>query len=356
MGSDLPARAAVRAWLLSGQPPAPPGPPAAALVSAAAAQGLAGLLDGAAARSGRALPPDLAQPLRRAHLGAVAASERHLGVARRALDLLAAEGLRALPLKGAAVAGWLYDSPGERPMGDVDVLALDDWERSRRALERAGYVEQERADHARSYRAPESGVIVELHHSVTSCPGLFPCDAGELWARRVDGPAGPRPSAEHLLVQLALHAAFQHGLAVRLIQYVDLRRLVERGAADPARVVALSRAGGAGAAVALALEAAALLVEAPVPRELRAALAPALPAGLRRWLEAAGRAPERLLEPERPPLARVRWALARGRRLRLLARTLDPREPGERAGWGRPRRVAGRALGLARRWALRPGD
>ncbi len=355
MASERVARAAVRAWLLSGRPPAVPGLAPAALASAAAEQGLAGLLAGAAARSGEALPPDLAAPLRRAHLGALAFAERLLAVAREARELLAAEGLRSLPLKGAAVAGWLYDAPGDRPMGDVDLLALDDWHRSRQALERAGFVEQERADHARSYRAPDSGVMVELHHSVTSCPGLFPCDREGLWARRVEGASGPRASAEDTLVQLALHNAFQHGLAVRLIQYLDLRRLLERGAPDLERVVELARASGAGAAVALALEAATLLVEAPVPQELRRALAPALPAGLRRWLDAAGRAPERLLEPQPPPLARVRWALAAGRRGALLAGTLDPREPGEPARRGRPWRVVRRAFGLASRWAARLG-
>lgn len=356
MAKDARARAAVRGWLLSGRPPEVPGLPAPDLVAAAAEQGLSGLLAASAVRAGLPLPDDLAEALRRARLGALASAERHLDVARQARELLAGEGLRSLPLKGAALAGWLYDEPGERPMGDVDLLALDDWDRSRQALERAGFVEQERADHARSYLAPDSGVMLELHHSVTSCPGLFPCDREGLWARHVEGPGGPRASAEDALVQLALHAAFQHGLAVRLIQYVDLRRLLERAAPDPAQVLELARGSHACGAVALALEAAALLAGAVIPAELGEALRPDLSGGLRRWLEGARRAPEALLEPERPPLLRVRWALASGRRLRFLAATLDPREPGEAAGWQRPWRVTRRALGLARRWALRPGD
>ncbi len=272
MANDARARAAVRGWLLSGRPPEVPGLPAPDLVAAAAEQGLSGLLAASAVRAGLPLPDDLAEALRRARLGALASAERHLDVARQARELLAGEGLRSLPLKGAALAGWLYDEPGERPMGDVDLLALDDWDRSRQALERAGFVEQERADHARSYLAPDSGVMLELHHSVTSCPGLFPCDREGLWARHVEGPGGPRASAEDALVQLALHAAFQHGLAVRLIQYVDLRRLLERAAPDPAQVLELARGSHACGAVALALEAAALLAGAVIPAELGEAL------------------------------------------------------------------------------------
>lgn len=353
---DRAALAAVRAWLLTGRPPEGERPAPEELVAAAGEQGLSGLLDASAARCGMALPLALAQPLRRAHYAALARAERQLATARKVAALLAEQGLRSLPLKGAAVAEWLYDSPAERPMGDVDILALDDWQRSRQLLEQAGYVEQERADHARSYLAPESGVVVELHHSLTSCPGLFPLDREGLWSRRRRGAGGALPSAADTLVQLGLHAAFQHGLGLRLVQYMDLRRLLERAPPDTSLVVEIARHAGASAALALALESAALVVEAPVPDELRLALRPALSPGLQRWLEAFRSEPLGLVDPPRPPLLRLRWALAAGRRVRLMAGTLDGREPGESrpAGRGLLRGIRRAGL-LARRWGPRPG-
>ncbi len=353
--SNRAALAAVRSWLLTGRPPEGESPAPEELVAAAGEQGLCGLLDASAARAGVHLPAALAQPLRRAHYAALARSERQLGAARQVVTLLAEQGLRSLPLKGAAVAEWLYDSPGERPMGDVDILALDDWGRSRLALEQAGFVEQERADHARSYLAPGSGVVLELHHSVTSCPGLFPVDPEGLWSRRWQRAGAVRPSAEDALVQLALHATFQHALALRLVQYLDLRRLLERAPPDVALLLEIARRGRASAAVALALEAAALVVEAPVQDALRLALRPALSPVLRRWLEGFRSLPLGLVDPVRPPLLRLRWALAAGQRARLLAGTLDGREPGELRPAGRSLlRAALRAGQLARRWAPRP--
>lgn len=345
---DPDALAAVRTWLLTGRPPRGPSPKA--IVAAAAAQGLCSLLYARAARAGDELPTTLAEPLRHLHHVAMARAERQLQTVRQAAALLAEQGLRALPLKGAAVAEWLYDSPGERSMDDVDLLALDDFGRSRRALEQAGFVEQERADHARSYLAP-SGVLLELHHSVTSCPGLFPVDREGLWLRSSRPPATERPSAEDVLIQLGLHTSFQHGLAIRLIQYVDLRRLLERSPPETSRVLELARASHASAALALALEAAALVVAAPVPSDLREALRPALPAGLRSWLE--GCTPGQLVDPDRPPLVRLRWALSQGRRRALWVGTLDGCEPGgERTGLRRARHVAARVWTLARRcWA-----
>src|SRR4029079_19671773 len=128
--------------------------------------------------------------------------------------------------KGAALAESLYASPAERPMADVDVLALDDWPSSVRALEDAGFACAERADHAWSFVDPMTRGLVELHRTVTSCGGVFPLDAGALWsrARPACGQVRRRPSSEDLLVQIAQHALFQHGGVLWLVQWLDLRR------------------------------------------------------------------------------------------------------------------------------------
>src|SRR5581483_4512904 len=111
-----------------------------------------------------------------------------------------------------------------------------------------------------------------LHRGITSCPRLHPFDPQGLWDRSVirQGACIARtPSAEDLLVQVGLHAAFQHGLKISTIQYLDLRRLLE-GELDFARVVELASAAHAEIALACALEAAEVLVGAVTPEAGRA--------------------------------------------------------------------------------------
>src|SRR4030042_1707373 len=111
-------------------------------------------------------------------------------------------------------------------MSDVDVLALERWPEAGGALREAGFAEVARGDHAWAFRDPGGHGIVELHRSVVSAPGLFPVDAEGLWARSRPGRGQlPRlPSPEDLLLPLALHAAFQHGFSLALVQWLDFRR------------------------------------------------------------------------------------------------------------------------------------
>src|SRR6266511_3349465 len=216
-------------------PPLPgeaPREAATGIAVAARQQGVAGLLHRALDSEGEATSPwpaEVREALARDRRTALARGVRQLALAARVLDRLDRAGLRALPLKGAALLETLYDFEDERTMADVDLLVLDDWPQARALLADDGFVECGRADHAAVLRDPETGAVLELHHSVTSSPGLFPLDRDGLWSRSVPG-AGqvPRlPSAEDLLVQLSLHAAFQHGLVLSLAQWLDFRRLLE---------------------------------------------------------------------------------------------------------------------------------
>jgi len=352
MPASTEPRAALREWLAGGTPP-PPGPPehAEAVAAAAAAQGVAGLLD-AALGAAPGWPEPVRAGLRAAHRAALVRGVRQLDLARRALGLLEQAGVRALPLKGAALAEALYDSVAERPMGDVDVLVLDDWPRATRALAEAGFVEDERADHAWSLADPLTGGVLELHHGLASCPRLFPVDADGLWSRsRPAAGQVPRvPSSEDLLVQLCLHMAFQHGLVLPLVHHLDILRLLSRTPPRPGPTLAIAEAARALAPLAAALEVARRLWDAPVPPELQQALRPRLPRGVHEWIRRSG--PDDFLPPSRPAVARVRWGLARGRRRAWLAATLAPGAPGGvRAPlWQRGWQVARRAGALAWRW------
>jgi hypothetical protein len=238
-------------------------------------------------------------------------------------------------------------------MSDVDLLALEGAEVARAELVREGFQEVEAADHACALRDPVTGGILELHHSVCSCPGFYPLDAEGVWARSREaaGQVGRVPSTEDLLVHLSLHAVFQHGLVLSLVQYVDFRRVLGETPPDPDRLMALAAAARAEAAVAVALVAAEAVVAAPLDVVLRDRLRPHVPPGLRPRLEEVAASPLRVVTPATPALLRVRWEMARGRRAEWMWRTLAPPSPGTPSAVPRALRAVTRGLTLARRWA-----
>ncbi len=328
-------RDALRDFVKTGAAPRPAGAAEAqALLVAAREQGVAGLWHEAVAGDPHA---DLVEPLATIHRAWLARGLQQLALLERTRELLRGAGVRSLPLSGGAVAERLYATAGQRPMSDVDLLALDDWTAAVRQLRSAGYEEEERADHAWSFRAPGGPWRVELHRHLTSCGRLFPIDAEALWARR----SGEGPSSEDLLVHLALHAAFQHGLVLSLVQWCDLRRLLERETIDVARLRAVARELHAERALGAALHAAERVVGAPVPEPLRAAFVQPLPAALGEL------GPLERVAPASPRLARVRWHVARGRRLLLLRATLTE-GPLREDGSQERRRALGRVWSLAR--------
>ena len=272
-------REALRLWLASDVLPVP-GDAADALALAAAAreQHLAARLHAAVAAAGgaewpRAVRDGLADEHRRLLVRGVG----QLDLAARVDAILAARGLRSLPLKGAALAESLYASVAERPMADVDVLALDDWPSSVRALDEAGFEGADRADHAWSFLDPVTRTLVELHRSVTSCRDVFRLDPDSLWsrARPATGQVRRRPSSEDLLVQIAQHALFQHAGVLWLVQWLDIRRLLERDPPDPERLEQAARAAQATLCVRAALSAAAAIVGSPERPDLLGPPAPA---------------------------------------------------------------------------------
>jgi hypothetical protein len=352
------ARALLRGLVREGGLPAspPPGLGLDELARTAARQGVSSLLLAAVERGGA----PWAEPLR-----AGLAAERRARLARalgqiqllaRTAALLAGEGIRTLPLKGAVLAETVYDVECDRPMSDVDLLALERWRDGLALLRRTGFSVLSPGDHAWALRETASGEVLELHRSVTSAPGLFPCDAEGLWARRLPGRAhlASRPSPEDLLLQLALHAAFQHGLVLSLVQWLDFRRVLEREAIDAGRLRGLAEEGRALVPLAAALRVARAVVGAPVPEALADGVP--LPRALAVRLRRGDADPLAFVEPAPPALGRVRLELLAGRRAALLWRTLllpDTTE-GDTGHGARLRQAAVRALRLGRATIGRP--
>jgi hypothetical protein len=358
MSESKAARGLLRALVVGGSlPPLPPGLSAGEVVRTARFQGLAGLL----LKAGEGQPSSWVAPLAPGLVAdrrsALVRTLGQIALAGRVLGLLEAKGIRALPLKGALLAETVYDVESDRPMSDVDVLALERWPEAVAALEEAGLTEFARGDHARAFTDPASGVVVELHRSVSSCPGLFPLDADAVWERSRPG-AGQlprRPATEDLLVHLALHAAFQHGLVLSLVQWLDFRRVLEREDVDAERLLAVASASRATAPLAAALLAAEAVVAAPLAPGLRAALESNVPRGLTAWLAPRLEDPLSFVEPETPALGRVRWELLAGRRLELLWRTVVLPDDGGESISVRARAAVARAVRLGREQLSRPG-
>jgi hypothetical protein len=334
-------------------PPLPEGLEAGRILEAAFEQGLASLLLDAIERAKPAWAAAIVEPLEAQRRALLVRSLGQIGLAARGLKLLEDVGIRALPLKGAVLAETVCRVEAERPMSDVDILALERFPDAARALAAAGFQEVVRGDHAWAFRDPLGQGILELHRSVVSAPGLYPLDSEGLWARRRTGRAQLKalPSPEDLLLQLSLHAAFQHGLVLSLVQWLDFRIVLERERIDPQRLMALADAAVARVPLLAALAVARGVVAAAVPQ----ALAPALPRAIARHVERALREPLAFVAPSEPRLARVRWDLAAGRRHELVWRTLVlPETPeGDTRLPARVRFAFGRALRLLRREASR---
>ena len=356
MAKSKAAREILRDFLLTGRLAPVAEPEVGSLRAVAREQGLAGVLHAALEAAGRPWPSSLHAALadeRRSHL---VRGVRQLELAGRVQSVLEGLGIGTLPLKGAALAEDLYEGEGDRPMADVDLLAPARWREALDLLELEGFGVLARGDHAWALGDPLTGFVVELHHSVTSCPGLFPVDGPTLLARSRSGSGQVRrlPSPEDLLVHLCLHAAFQHGLVLSLVQWLDFRRLLERRPPDPGRLAEAAEAARAGPAVAAALRTAELVVGAQPAPDLREWRERQLTRGLRKWLWARANTPFVFVHPHAAPLARLRLALVPGRRLSLVLKTLSPDVPGAPTNAvQRTLRALPRGLSLARRMALR---
>lgn len=315
---------------------------------------MAGLLHTAIERGGArsGWPETVRGRLREIHRALLAQGVAQLDLARRVQGSLERAGIRSLPLKGAAVAEAYYPTVADRPMSDVDLLVLEGWDGAVEALRAAGFRALEAADHACAFLDPVTGLALELHHSVCSGPGFYPLDAEGVWdrSRRADGQVARLPCVEDLLIHLSLHAAFQHGLRLSLVQFLDFRRLLDATPPDATRLLELAALGRAEAPLAVAVAAAESVVGAVATAGLRDRLRPHVPRGLSVWLAAIANAPLMTVFPAPAPLFHVRWELARGRRGEWLRRTLAPTPPSHRPGMPWPLRAAARGAALAVRW------
>lgn len=199
--------------------------------------------------AGQALAP-LLGALRQRH---TANALRTLSNARDLLQLtdrLASRGVRALPIKGTALAQALYRDPALRQPGDIDLLVdAADVPVAHALLVAEGYTEsvgyatlgaRRQAWLLRQHKDIEfirrgaAVQVVDLHWRLVRNAAVWDVPFDDLWQRGADTPVGPRVlrvlSREDRLLYLCAHGSFT--CWYRLKWLADLPPLLEDPALD----------------------------------------------------------------------------------------------------------------------------
>ena len=216
------------------------------------------------------------------------------------LGLYAQHEIDVLLLKGAGLAHSAYDSPTERPMGDIDLLVRPEdasraWELAlANGWARRGDVPEERSYAEHQHLPPlEDGdglqIGLELHTALFTHQAPFCLPPDQLWkgARRitVGGQSAWVPSPEDQLLHAALHFAWSHEMTFGAFRTLrDVERIVNRGPVDWPALVGAARAARGATCCYWTLRLARDLTGVQVPPDVLAALAPRLPARVLRSL------------------------------------------------------------------------
>ena len=140
---------------------------------------------------GRSLPPELTQFFRAHAIDTLYLTAELL----RILRLLDAQGIRAVPLKGPALAQSLYGDLALREFCDLDLLVQEtDLPKARHLRETQGYHltfpldPRDEAAYIRDeqdyqLRHPAKGILIELHWRFTPRWFAFPLAPAQVWPR-----------------------------------------------------------------------------------------------------------------------------------------------------------------------------
>jgi len=198
------------------------------------------------------------------------------------MDLLASEGIRALPFKGPTLAMAAYGNLALREFVDLDLLVRqEDALRAREVLLGNGYrsglelnTRWEEA-YLRGYDefgllGPDGYPLVELHWAVTPRFFSVPLDIAQFWSRATPVNLGNRevlaPGAEDLLLVLCLHGTKHCWLRLSMVS--DMAWLMAASNIRWDAVVERARGLGSLRMLLLGTELAARLLGVPLPEPI----------------------------------------------------------------------------------------
>ena len=230
------------------------------------------------------LPADVRTALEKSARACTARCLFLTGELIRLLKLFDGAGIRAVPLKGPALAMAAYGDIGLREFGDLDLLVrIDDLDAVQRLLVSQGYKPREdiasaqrslflRHDCEQGFTKTASGILVEIHWRLAQRWFGFPWDPGTRWNNLVEwefkGCRTWRFSAEDQLLFLCVHGA-RH-LWSNLKWICDVAEWIRVSPGLDWRL-ALCQAGAVGneRTVLLGAGLAQLLLDAQLPAEVR---------------------------------------------------------------------------------------
>lgn len=157
------------------------------------------------------------------------------------LGVLSAEGIDAVVLKGAHLAGTVYPDPAARPMSDIDLLVREiDIPRASAVLVASGYStdprKEAKVDYSRHHHVSPlvkpGRVQVEIHRRLLKEGAAFRQDVDAIWTRvrsvRVADVDALALAPEDLVIHLCLHAGWNHGFDIPLLAFCDIAACTEQ--------------------------------------------------------------------------------------------------------------------------------
>jgi hypothetical protein len=229
------------------------------------------------------------------------------------LEIFAAAGIEALPVKGPVLSVRAYGDPGLRQYMDLDLLVRHrDILRTSEVMIAAGYepdvplrlIQAGKIPGQYLFRRPSTKLLIELHteHTLRYFPRAMPVE--KLFEREtrvvVDSREVPALAIEDELVLNCIHGA-KH-LWERLMWIADVAAMVSRQTnIDWERTTQAARDVGAERMLHVGLRLAAEMLKTQLPEKIADAVRNDAAAGrlaqqIRRWLPQAGYAPPSLFE------------------------------------------------------------
>ncbi len=242
---------------------------------------------------GGLVPPAVFHDLDVLYRGSAQRNRRLYAALAEVVGRLRGAGVEAVGLKDVQLAVEIYPEPALRPMGDIDLLILEeDYDVVARELARLGYLPRPSADvpytrkyaFAQHFRRPSDDVWIDVQWNVMQrewdvCgEGSFTYDGAGMWRDAVPmqraGFELRVPALEDMLFHLCLHLE-GHGYA-ELVLFCDIAELLRRqgGELDWDRVLEIARGYGAESAVYYVLLLTEQLLGAAIPADVMRSLEP----------------------------------------------------------------------------------